>query len=124
MNDQFREDEDERNERLARKRKERAIMALPDNLTQWADKIDNRLGPIEGRDADALAKVLRAAAVALVNLTHPTAGLIAATHHLTRSIATADSLQEQSAPIPASLWSTIRADTNRARSAIAKATAA
>jgi hypothetical protein len=28
-------------------------------LVEWADKIDNRLGPISGRDADALAALLR-----------------------------------------------------------------
>lgn len=28
-------------------------------LIEWADKIDNRLGPISGRDADALAALLR-----------------------------------------------------------------
>lgn len=28
-------------------------------LIEWADKIDSRLGPISGRDADALAKLLR-----------------------------------------------------------------
>jgi hypothetical protein len=32
-------------------------------LIEWADKIDNRLGPISGRDADALALLLRATAV-------------------------------------------------------------
>lgn len=31
-------------------------------MIEWADKIDSRLGPISGRDADALAKLLRHAA--------------------------------------------------------------
>ena len=31
-------------------------------LIAWADKIDNRLGPISGREADALAVAVRAAA--------------------------------------------------------------
>ena len=31
------------------------------DLIVWADKIDNRLGPISGRDADALAAFLRGA---------------------------------------------------------------
>jgi hypothetical protein len=31
-------------------------------LIEWADKIDSRLGPISGRDADALAVLLRRAA--------------------------------------------------------------
>jgi hypothetical protein len=31
-----------------------------ETLTEWADKIDSRLGPIPGRDADALARLLRA----------------------------------------------------------------
>lgn len=31
-------------------------------LRHWADKIDQRLGPIPGRDADRLAIILRAAA--------------------------------------------------------------
>ena len=34
----------------------------PENLIAWADKIDSRLGPIDGRDADALAEILSAAA--------------------------------------------------------------
>jgi hypothetical protein len=34
-----------------------------ESLTEWADKIDNRLGPISGRDADDLAKVLRSTAM-------------------------------------------------------------
>jgi hypothetical protein len=29
------------------------------NLIAWADKIDNRIGPISGRDADCLALLLR-----------------------------------------------------------------
>jgi len=33
-----------------------------ETLTEWADKIDNRLGPIPGSDADALARLLRATA--------------------------------------------------------------
>jgi hypothetical protein len=35
----------------------------PESLTAWADKIDNRLGPISGRDADLLAVTLREAAI-------------------------------------------------------------
>ena len=31
-----------------------------ETLIEWADKIDNRLGPIPGPDADALARLLRA----------------------------------------------------------------
>jgi|SRR6185437_11977179 len=41
-------------------------MRLPvytkETLTEWADKIDGRLGPISGRDADTLARLLRATA--------------------------------------------------------------
>lgn len=33
-----------------------------ETLVEWADKIDSRLGPISGRDADALARLLRATA--------------------------------------------------------------
>lgn len=33
-----------------------------ESLIEWADKIDNRLGPISGRDADNLAVLLRATA--------------------------------------------------------------
>lgn len=33
-----------------------------EGLTEWADQIDRRLGPISGRDADALARLLRATA--------------------------------------------------------------
>ena len=32
----------------------------PETLIEWADKIDSRLGPIAGRDADAIARLLRA----------------------------------------------------------------
>jgi hypothetical protein len=35
----------------------------PQSLNDWADKIDNRLGPISGRDADLLAVTLREAAI-------------------------------------------------------------
>lgn len=34
----------------------------PETLIEWADKIDRRLGPLSGRDADALARLLRATA--------------------------------------------------------------
>jgi len=33
-----------------------------ENLIEWADKIDGRLGPISGRDADNLAVLLRSTA--------------------------------------------------------------
>jgi len=33
----------------------------PESLDAWADKIDNRLGPVSGRDADLLAAFLREA---------------------------------------------------------------
>lgn len=45
-----------------------AEIGTPENLIEWADKIDNRLGPISGREADALASVLRAAAALLTPL--------------------------------------------------------
>lgn len=47
-------------------------MTDPQSLIAWADKIDSRLGPISGRDADALARILRAAAASLEVITHPT----------------------------------------------------
>ncbi len=71
FNDQFRESEDERNSRLATARKHRAYAISPENLVQWADKIDNRLGPIEGRDADTLAQILRTVAEHIRMLTKP-----------------------------------------------------
>jgi len=41
-------------------------------LAEMADKIDHRLGPIPGRDADALAVALRWAATQIAGLKHPT----------------------------------------------------
>jgi hypothetical protein len=52
----------------------------PEDLTAWADKIDNRLGPISGRDADALAVLLRKAAEALSGIRHPTGSEAFAAH--------------------------------------------
>lgn len=40
-----------------------------ETLVEWADKIDSRLGPISGRDADALARLLRATAARMQQLT-------------------------------------------------------
>lgn len=37
-----------------------AVTVAPANLIAWADKIDSRVGPISGRDADCLALLLRA----------------------------------------------------------------
>lgn len=39
-----------------------------ESLTEWADKIDGRIGPISGRDADALARLLRATAMRMRQL--------------------------------------------------------
>ena len=39
-----------------------------ETLVEWADKIDCRLGPISGRDADALARLLRATAARIQQL--------------------------------------------------------
>lgn len=47
-------------------------MVTPDILIAHADKIDGRLGPISGRDADRLAVVLREAAKQLAGIVHPT----------------------------------------------------
>lgn len=48
------------------------MKATPETLIAWADKIDSRLGPISGRDADVLAILLRNAATALAGIRHPT----------------------------------------------------
>lgn len=40
-----------------------------ETLVEWADKIDNRLGPITGREADDLARLLRATASRIQQLT-------------------------------------------------------
>ena len=48
------------------------ISATPESMTAWADKIDNRLGPVSGRDADDLAILLRSAAKQLAGIPHPT----------------------------------------------------
>jgi len=40
-------------------------MVTPQNLNEWADKIDRRIGPISGREADALAALLRTSAETL-----------------------------------------------------------
>jgi hypothetical protein len=45
---------------------------IGDLMIAWADKIDTRLGPISGRDADALASLLREAAAAFAGIRHPT----------------------------------------------------
>lgn len=47
-------------------------MVTPDNLIALADKIDRRLGPIPGRDADHLAVTLREAAQQMASVVHPT----------------------------------------------------
>jgi len=44
----------------------------PERLIEMADKIDRRLGPIPGGDADRLAVVLRRAAAQLAGTPHPT----------------------------------------------------
>ncbi len=44
----------------------------PEILTTWADKIDRRVGPISGHDADCLANILRQAAKQIVGIVHPT----------------------------------------------------
>ena len=49
-----------------------AMTVSPDLLVAWADKIDQRLGPISGRNADALAVVLRKAADIISGMKHPT----------------------------------------------------
>ena len=59
----------------------------PGNLIAWADKIDRRLGPISGRDADALAVLLRAAAKAID--IYDRVGRIEATLDATRAAAAA-----------------------------------
>lgn len=41
-----------------------------ETLIQWAEKIDNRLGPISGRDADMLSGLLRELAAQLVGIRH------------------------------------------------------
>jgi hypothetical protein len=38
------------------------------SLIEWADKIDSRLGPISGSDADELARILRHTAEQMVRL--------------------------------------------------------
>jgi hypothetical protein len=48
------------------------MTGLPEILVGWAEKIDHRLGPISGRDADALAVLLRKAGAALAGIKHPT----------------------------------------------------
>ena len=47
-------------------------MATPQVLIFLADKIDHRLGPITGRDADHLAVVLREVATQIAGISHPT----------------------------------------------------
>lgn len=44
----------------------------PAHLVELADKIDRRLGPISGREADHLAVALRWAASLLLGIPHPT----------------------------------------------------
>lgn len=39
-----------------------------DTLVEWADKIDGRIGPISGRDADAIARLLRVTAARMRQL--------------------------------------------------------
>lgn len=45
-------------------------MSFTQSLIDCADKIDNRLGPISGKDADALAVLLRDAVITLNALFH------------------------------------------------------
>lgn len=40
-----------------------------ETLIEWADKIDRRLGPISGTDADELARLLRSTAARIKQLT-------------------------------------------------------
>ena len=44
----------------------------PISLLTWANKIDNRIGPISGSDADQIAVLLRDAAKRLSGIPHPT----------------------------------------------------
>ena len=43
-----------------------------DDAIAWANKIDERLGPIAGADADRLARFLRKVAAKLADIKHPT----------------------------------------------------
>jgi hypothetical protein len=45
---------------------------IADEAIAWADKIDARLGPIPGADADKLAHFLRRVATELSGIKHPT----------------------------------------------------
>ena len=47
-------------------------MSTADDATAWADKIDERLGPISGTDADRLARFLRRVSSEIAGIKHPT----------------------------------------------------
>ncbi len=47
-------------------------MVTAESLIAQADKIDNRLGPIPGREADRLAVMLREVATQIAGISHPT----------------------------------------------------
>ena len=47
-------------------------MSTADDATAWADKIDERLGPISGADADRLARFLRRVSSEIAGIKHPT----------------------------------------------------
>ena len=51
-----------------------------DEATAWADKIDERWGPISGSDADRLARFLRQIAAQLSSIQHPTGSEMFANH--------------------------------------------
>lgn len=47
-------------------------MVTAESLVAVADKIDRRVGPIPGRDADRIAVMLREAAEQIADIRHPT----------------------------------------------------
>ena len=47
-------------------------MSTADDAIAWADKIDERIGPISGADADRLARFLRRVSSEIVGIKHPT----------------------------------------------------
>lgn len=64
-----------------------------ESLAKWADKIDDRLGPISGRDADNLAVLLRATAAYVGRLQKDRAdGDLAVRDAIRETAATADEL--------------------------------
>ena len=47
-------------------------MNTADDALAWANKIDERLGPISGSEADRLARFLRRVAAEIADVRHPT----------------------------------------------------